>query len=166
MPAPWVVARFRAQYLAKVIYNVKNQGAEIYVPMAMIRVGKRRRLEPRSLFPGYAFVRHPAGRWMFLRGTMGVIDVVLGTGDARGDEQPAWLPDAEIARIRARESADGLVRLEAREFEVGERVRVEKGAISIDAIVDGMSSHDRVFVLMEFLGAQQRTEVCVADITK
>ncbi len=158
--APWVVARFRAQFLAKVQYNVKNQGAEMYVPMAMIRVGAKRRLEPRPLFPGYAFVRHPAGLWLFLRGTFGVLDVVMGRG-----ENPAWLPDDQIERIRSREGPDGVVRLQSSEFKQGEKVRVESGVLSFDAIVDGMASHERVFVLWNVLGHQMRTEVDVKDIS-
>ncbi len=163
--APWVVARFRAQYLAKVRYNVEVQGAEIYVPRVMTRV-KSSKLLPRPLFPGYAFVRHPEGLWQFLRGTLGIIDVVLGATNDQGDAQPARLPDAEINQIRAREGADGMVRLESSEFKVGEKVRVERGVVSIDVIVDGMSGADRVFVLMEFLGAMQRAEVRAVDITR
>lgn len=160
MEAPWVVVRFRAQYLAKVRYNVECQGAEIYVPMAMLRVGKNRVLVPRPLFPGYAFVRHPDGQWMFLRGTFGVLDIIMGTG-----ENPARLPDDEIKRIRAREGPDGIVRLASSEFSVGEKVRVEHGAVSLDGIVDGMAGRDRVYVLLELLGAPRRTEVDVRNIT-
>lgn len=158
--APWVVARFRSQYLAKFEHNVEAQGAEVYVPRAMIRVGAARRLEPRPLFPGYAFVRHPGGLWLFLRGTRGAIDVIMGS-----DESPAWLPDAEVARIRAREGPDGVVRLQSSEFRPGERVRVESGAVSLDGIVDGAAGRDRVYVLLNLLGQQTRTEVAIGDIS-
>ena len=160
MSDPWVVARFRAQFLAKVEYNVECQGAEIYVPRAMVRVGKTRRLSPSPLFPGYAFVRHPDRQWVFLRGTFGVLDVIMGTG-----EEPAWLSDVEISRIRAREGPDGIVRLQSNEFRAGEKVRVESGVAGFDAIVDGMAAHDRVYVLWNVMGQQTRTEVDVRDIS-
>lgn len=154
----WVVLRVRAQHLARAEENVRNQGGEFYAPHGLVRSDRTRVLARRPLFPGYAFARHPAGLWTYLRGTRGVSEVLMVTGD-----QPARLADAEVARLRAREGADGLVRTAACEFAVGERVRVERGALSLDAVVDGMSSHDRVFVLMQVLGGA-RTEVAVRDV--
>ena len=155
-----MVLLVRPQLLVRARDNVLNQGAEFYAPHAMLRSGKTRTLAPKPLFPGYAFARHPEGRWKFLSGTYGVTKV-LGT-----EHLPAWIPDAELAKLRAREGKDGFIRLESREFEVGEKVRVSRGVVSLDAIVDGMSGRDRVFVLMEFLGALQRAEVAVGDLTR
>lgn len=142
--------------------NIENQGAECYVPRAEVRSARTRRLRVELLFPGYGFVRHPEGRWAFLRGTRGVLDVVM----SGGGDRPAAVPDSEIARLRAREGGDGLVRLEAREFELGERVRVDRGAVSLDAVVDGMSARDRIWVLVEWMGGLNRTEVKVEDVSR
>lgn len=160
--APWVVARVHPQYGHRARVNVENQGAEYYRPMAMLRSDRTRLLRPGPLFPGYAFIRHPEGLWAFLRGTIGILDVILSAS-----ERPGLVPAGEIARLRAREGPDGMIRLESREFQVGERVRVEKGAVSLDAIVDGMSGRDRVFVLLKLLGDNwQRAEVDVKDILR
>lgn len=164
-PIGWFVVRIRPNQVRRAIDNMENQGCEVYVPRGMVR-GRNRRLSVQPLFPGYAFARHPERRWAFLRGTRGVLGVVLSAGTDERDPEPAVLPHAEIARLRAREGPDGLVRLQAREFAPGERVRVEKGAVSLDAVVDGMSGQDRVFVLMAVMGRQTRVEVAVADLTK
>ena len=158
--ASWVVVRVRPQLIARAITNMERQGFECYAPHAMMRVGRARHLRRCPLFMGYMFARHPEARWVSLRGTFGVLSVLMGT-----DERPAPLPHAEIKRLRAREGRDGLVQLKEREFEQGERVRLERGAVSLDAVVDGMSGPDRVFVLMQVLGTWARTEVSAKDLT-
>ena len=141
--------------------NVQRQGAECYAPRAMVRSPRTHRLSVQPLFPGYAFVQPPGKQWTFLRGTFGVLDVVMGAGGT--SEQPARVMSTEIERLRAREGPDGLVRLESREFEPGERVHVDHGTFSLDAVVDGMSGQDRVFVLLQILGGA-RAEVSAQDI--
>ena len=157
----WVVVRYLPQRLRLMMDNVQRQGAECYVPRAMIRNPRTHRLLVQPLFPGYAFVRLFGEQWAFLRGTFGILDVVMGAGGV--NEQPARVADAEIARLQAREGPDGLVRLESREFEPGEHVHVDRGTVTLDAVVDGMSGQDRVFVLLQILGGA-RAEVSAQDI--
>lgn len=157
----WMVARVRPHYLSKSLDNMKRQGCEVYSPCAWLRSEKTKRPSIKPLFPGYVFVRHPDKQWIFLLGTFGVLSVIMKT-----EQLPAEVPDKEIARLREREGDDGLIRFESSEFAIGEHVRVEKGVVSLDAIVEEMSGRDRVFVLMEFLGALQRVEVEVRDIHK
>lgn len=158
---PWIVVRIKARDMFDGEKNVARQGGEFYAPRAMIRSPRTHILRPVLLFPGYGFARHPSGQWSFLESTWGLGGVLKLGGRA------ARVPAGEIERLRAREGPDGLVRLEAREFQVGEKVRVEKGAISLDAIVDGMSGRDRVFVLLKLLGdSWQRAEVEVKDISR
>lgn len=153
---PWLVLHVRD--FRKAAENVRNQGAEWYAPFARLRSERTRLLTVRPLFPGYAFARPRTRAWVFLRSTRGVAGVLMRT-----EEAPAWCPHVEIARLRAREGPDGLVRLNAEEFRVGERVRVEKGYGSFDAIVDGMAGQERVFVLLQVLGGG-RAEVSVRDV--
>lgn len=160
MNNPWVVVRLRPNQGPRAEDNVKRQGAEFYAPRAMLRSEKTRVLRPQPLFPGYAFVRHPGGQWVYLRGTFGVLDILMAT-----DEKPAYLPAAEIDRLRTREGPDGMIRLEAREFAKGEKVRVDHGSLSLDAVVDGMAGQDRIFVLMGVLGGA-RVDVAVSDVTR
>lgn len=162
MSRPWLILRVKQRMLARVEYNVRNQGAEYYSPRAMMRSFKTKLLRPAPLFPGYAFARPAGEQWVFLRGTFGVLDVLMSLG-----EEPARLPPVEITRLRAREGADGLVRLEAHEFKKGERVRVERGAVSLDAVVaDSMAARDRVAVLMQVMGRWTRADVAVGDVSR
>ena len=163
MAGGWWVVRVRPNFLVRAVDNMARQGCECYVPRAMIRSPRTHRLLVQPLFPGYVLVRHPEGRWMFLLGTFGVLGMIMEASGASKDPKPARVPDAEIARLRAREGPDGLVRLEAREFKLGERVHVDHGAVSMDAVVDGMASQDRVFVLLQILGGV-RAEVRAQDI--
>lgn len=153
---PWLVVQVRPQWSRAAIDNVTRQGCEVYSPRCRELV--RGALRMRPMFPGYLFARHPGRRWVFLRGTYGVIGVVMGTGGA-----PAELADAEVARLRAREAEDGAIPL-APAISPGSRVRVGRGLISLDAVVDGMSGRDRVYVLMEVLGAARRVEVSLSDV--
>jgi transcriptional antiterminator RfaH len=156
----WFVVRTKPNQDARAKDNVERQGAEFYSPRAMIRSEKSRVLRPAPLFPGYAFVRHPDQHWVFLRSTFGILDILMVAED-----KPATLPPTQIDRLKVREGPDGLVRLEAREFKVGERVHVDRGSLSLDAVVDGMASQDRIYVLMGVLGGA-RVEVDVKDVTR
>ncbi len=158
---PWLVIRIKPQQYARAAENVRNQATEFYCPRARIRrprIGLR--VEP--LFPGYAFARPPSARWAYLRSTVGVLDVLRA-----GWEIPARRAEEDIARWRGWEGPDGLIRLESAEFRVGETVRVDHGAMSgLVGIVDGMPARERVYVLLEFLGHQTRTQVSVGDISR
>lgn len=153
---PWVVVRVRPQLAKMAVKNLARQGCEVYSPRC--RESIRGRPREGALFPGYLFVRHPEGRWSFLSGTYGVTAAVMGTGG-----YPATIPDAEIARLRAREGPDGAVAL-SRSLETGDRVRVWVGTEGLDAVVAGMPGRERVMVLMQVLGAWRRAEVGLGDV--
>lgn len=157
MTGGWLVVRVRPQLLARALVNMRRQGCECYAPEARVR--RRGRPAREALFPGYAFARHPEGRWAFLRGTYGVIEVLMESG-----VRPAEIADADVAAIRSREGPDGLVQI-APALAPGARVSVARGSARIDAVVEGMSGPDRVLVLMEILGARRRVEVGVADLS-
>lgn len=157
----WIVVRVKPNEGARAEVNARNQGYEWYVPRGMFRSERTRQLREEPLFPGYAFARHPAGLWQSLTGTFGVAEVMR-----IADDRPAEVSAEEVAHWRAREGPDGLVRLEAREFTEGERLHVDRGAVSLDAVFDGMAARDRIFVLMSVMGRQVRTEVAVRDVSR
>jgi len=74
--------------------------------------------------------------------------------------QPARVPDAVIAEIRARER-NGLVELPKREmFHVGDQVRILQGPFAGHlGLYAGQRAHERVLVLLALLGGQQRVEL-------
>jgi transcriptional antiterminator RfaH len=118
------------------------------------RLSHGRRIEVRPLlFSGYCFVwielQWHAARWS--PGTCGLI--MAGSG-------PAHVPDAVIAEIRARERG-GLIELpKAPAHRPGDQVRITSGPFAQHlALYEGQSAHERVEVLLQFLGSRQRTEL-------
>lgn len=159
MTARWLIARVRPGLLTRALENMERQNYAPYAPRIMAR-GPRGAPRPQPMFPGYVFVAFPEdGRWMPLNSTIGVLGVIMGAG-----EQPALLPGTEIEKIRAREDDSGLVHLEARARARGDPVRVDSGALHLDAIYDGMAGRDRVFVLMQVLGRWTRVKVSAEDV--
>jgi transcription antitermination factor NusG len=75
-------------------------------------------------------------------------------------EQPAHVPDAVIAEIRSRER-NGLVELpKPRGFAPGMRVKVVSGPLREQiGLLAALRPHERVLVLLQLLGGQQRVEL-------
>lgn len=129
--------------------RLRDRDIQSYVPVFGEAHLLRDYLVPRVMFPGYAFV-WARNRWQDVLSTPGVIDFV------REGNSPA-LPGSQLAlarfikHLRARESKDGMVRLDTR-FQVGDQVRAEGGTELF--IVQGYSDYQRVRVLLNILGRQ------------
>src|SRR6516225_4755509 len=134
----------------------KVAGYEIYNPQ--VREQRRRHgrkiMSVSQLFPAYVFVLIVSG-WWDARWAPGVVRLVMG-----GDEQPAHVPDAVIAEIRSRER-NGLVELpKPRGLAPGTRVRVVSGPLCDQiGLLAVLRPHERVLVLLNLLGGQQRVEL-------
>lgn len=158
----WLVVRVKSMQYERAADNVRNQGSEFYCPRGMLRSQRTRILRPEPLFPGYAFARPPGPTWMFLKSTIGVLDVLMATG-----EEPARITQTDIDRLRAREDDDGFVRFESSQFRKGERLRVDGGLFAdLPAEFDAMAGRDRAFVLLELMGRRTRVEVAVRDLSR
>jgi transcription antitermination factor NusG len=152
----WTVARAEPCRDALAVASITALGFETLWPRVRLRVGLRWRTQP--LFVGYLFVRVEDGVWRPITRSLGVASVVrFGTESAK-------VPDQEIATLIARSDADGVIRL-ARLSPNGRRSALAPGAnvtiaagplMGLDAIYQGMSSADRVVVLMNILGGAQR----------
>jgi transcriptional antiterminator RfaH len=83
-----------------------------------------------------------------------------------GDVRPARVPDAVIAALRAREGAEGLIELPRPPgLAPGDRVRIVSGAFCGHlALYQGQTARERVAVLLQMLGGQQRTELPASAI--
>lgn len=84
-----------------------------------------------------------------------------------GNENPAVMPDHEIARIRGKEDEDGFVRLPEAPvddgFIVNEKLRVKSGPFEDHyGIYQGMNDKGRERVLLDWLGGK-RTVLFDAD---
>ena len=156
----WACAQLEPQRTALALHCLGLNGFEVYCP--------RRREQRRSfgrkiivtppLFPGYAFVLIVSG-WWNARWSPGVRRIVLD------GEQPAHVPDQVIAEIRSRER-NGLVELpKPRGFVPGMRVRVVSGPLQNQiGLLGALRAHERVLVLLNLLGGQQRVELAQSAI--
>lgn len=147
---PWIVVRTQSRKEAWAKQNIERQNAECYVP---------RLSETEAMFPGYIFARTETGIWRFLQGTYGVMSIVM-----QGDG-PAPLDPAEIALLRSLER-EGFVELpewhyaQDALFRAGDSVRVSEGPfIGLKGVVEGMSPHERVYVLLDMLGRKTPVEL-------
>ena len=135
-------------------------GYQTYYPRLRdrrIRHGRRVELRP-ALFPGYAFIAVEL-QWHAARWTAGVINLIMdGVG-------PARVPDAVIAEIRRRE-VDGLIELAPPPpLRRGARVRILRGPFTDHlAIFADMRPRERVEILLQLLGGEQRVTLAKKDI--
>jgi transcriptional antiterminator RfaH len=153
MPLPfWCAARLMPQREAVATKCLGLAGFETYLPRLRerrMRVGRRVETSP-PLFPGYLFVLIEL-QWHAARWCPGVASLLMA-GDG-----PARVPDAVIAELRGRE-VDGLVELaKPPRLRRGDQIRVISGPFGGHiGLYAGMKSHERVAVLLQILGGQQR----------
>src|SRR5215469_14185315 len=137
-------------------YTLALAGYEIYQPLLReqrrSRHGRRITVTP-PLFPGYLFVWVVRG-WWDARWSPGVVRLIMD------GLVPAHVPDAVISEIRSRER-NGLVELlKPRGLKPGTRVRVVSGPLSEQiGMLAALRPHERVLVLLQLLGGQQRVEL-------
>jgi transcriptional antiterminator RfaH len=134
-------------------------GFTVYAPKLRERRTIRGRREDSEvpLFPGYAFVAIEL-QWHAARWCPGVIRLVMD------GLRPAKVSDAVIEEIRSRER-NGAVELPKRRLQYGDRVKILAGPFRGHlAMYAGMSTHERVAVLLQILGGQQRVTIAEEDI--
>jgi len=154
--ARWYVVQTQPNGEAKAALNLKRQGYEIYLPRYLKRRSHARKIDitARPLFPRYLFVAvdQATQRWRAIQSTFGVARLVCN-GDA-----PASVPEGVVGLLKAREGADGFIRMETRPtFAPGDKVRVLSGAFTDCAgLFTGLADHDRVAILLDMLGRKVR----------
>ena len=131
------------------------RGYEVYYPqLRQYRFSQGRNIETQPpLFPGYAFLVVEA-QWYAARWSAGVIGMIMdGT-------HPARVADSVIADIRKRER-NGLVELAPPPgFRRGDPVRITCGIFAGQlALFEGRRPHQRVAILLAWLGAQRRIDL-------
>lgn len=158
--AYWAVSRLALNHERLALHCLTLAGFTTYLPrLRERRMAHGRRIERQSpLFPGYCFtwieLQWHAARWA--PGTLGLIMDGL---------QPARVSDAVIAELRARER-NGLIELsKLRGFQRGDQVRIIRGPFrGLAGLYHGMSGRQRVAVLLQILGGQQRVTLARRDI--
>lgn len=155
----WYVVQTHVNAEVKAAGNLGRQGFSVYLPRYLKRRSHARKVETvaRPLFPRYLFVAIDlaAQRWRSIQSTLGVSHLVC-VGD-----RPAQVEDGVINALRAREDDVGFITLARRPaFSPGDKVRIVEGAfIDSLALVEDVSDHDRVAVLLNLLGRKVRVFV-------
>lgn len=153
----WVVVQTEANRERWAAENVARQGCEFYLPRIEIMKGATRLVRP--LFSRYLFVHIINGQWRFLTGTFGVTGIVSVSSNGK----PGTIADKYIEELRAREDADGVVRLPTPiGLQKGQLVRVRAGLLEgHTGLYEGMDEKGREKVLMSILG--QKTVILFAN---
>ena len=156
----WACAQLEPRRERLASYCLGLAGYEIYQPLLreQRRSHGRKIIATPPLFPGYLFVWVVQG-WWNARWSPGVIRLVMD------GLVPARVPDAVIGEIRGRERG-GFVELpKPRGLAPGTRVRVISGPLSAQiGLLGALRPHERVLVLLNLLGGQQRVELAQAAI--
>ena len=155
----WYVVQTHAHAEAKASWHLQRQGFEIYLPKYL----KKRRHARRTqtvivpLFARYLFVAvdMTSQRWLSIGSTIGVTRLVCD-----GD-RPAAVPVAVFEALKRREDANGLIQLDHKpQFLPGDKVGVLDGAFQDWlGLYEGMTSNERVTILLEFLGRKVRVNL-------
>jgi transcriptional antiterminator RfaH len=155
----WYVVQTHVNSEAKAAANLGRQGFTVYLPRYLKRRSHARKIDTVAcpLFPRYLFVAIDlaAQRWRAIQSTLGVSHLVSWS------DKPTSVTDGIIYALKAREDESGFIKLARRSaFSPGDKVRIVEGAF-IDnlALVEGVSDHDRVAVLLDLLGRKVRVLV-------
>lgn len=107
-----------------------------------------------QLFSNYLFVEI-VDQWRAVKSTMGISQLLMV-----GDEKPAFVTDDYIKALQDKQGDDGLIVLGRSKFKNGNAVQVKSGPFAYEVgKFDGVSSRDRVFILLSMLGSQCRIEI-------
>ena len=144
--------------------NLRQQGYEVYRPLIKLAKKKRGKFVKvvESLFPRYLFIElcDQAQDWGPIRSTKGVMQLV------RFGSKPARVDAAMISQLKQRES----VLLEdsvCESLKKGDAIKIESGPFyGLEAVFEGYDADERVIVLMNILGQQQKVLLSLEDIEK
>ncbi|MCP3413820.1 transcriptional antiterminator RfaH [Bradyrhizobium sp. USDA 4503] len=155
----WYVVQTHVNAEVKAAANLVRQGFGVYLPRYQKRRSHARRVDvvARPLFPRYLFVAIDLAtqRWRAIQSTLGVSHLVCLHG------RPASVENAVVGALKAREDEAGFIALSRRSpFSPGDKVRITEGAFADSlALVEGVSDHERVAVLLDLLGRKVRVLV-------
>lgn len=150
----WTVAQTHPNAAGIACVNLQRQGFSYYNPVMLERVKGKITFRKVQLFSNYLFVEI-FDQWRSLKSTRGILNILTVE-----QEKPAIINEEYIAGIRAREDKDGFVVLSQSKFKHGSSVQVKSGPFAFQTgLFDGMSSHDRVYILLSMLGTQRRIEI-------
>lgn len=152
----WSVAQTHPNAANIACVNLQRQGFSFYNPKIKERAVLKRGIIFRTtqMFSNYIFV-DIIDQWRAVKSTKGILNLLMSES-----EKPGVLSDEFILSLKLKENSDGLIVLKQSKFEKGISVQVKSGPFAYAVCkFDGLSSHDRVFVMMSMLGTQRRVEM-------
>jgi transcriptional antiterminator RfaH len=155
----WYVAQTQPHAEKKASEHLRRQGFGVYLPRYLKQRRHARRVERTAapLFPRYVFVSIElvTQRWLSIDSTFGVSRLI------RAGDLPAPIPQTIIDALKCREDANGFVQLIRRpRFAPGDKIRIVGGAFcDCCGLYEGMTSSERVAILLDLLGRKVRTIV-------
>jgi transcriptional antiterminator RfaH len=152
----WACAQVEPRRERLASYTLGLAGYEIYEPRLREQIRSRtgrKIVRTPPLFPGYLFLWVVSG-WWNARWSPGVVRLIMD------GLVPAHVPDAIISEIRSRERGGFVELLKPRGFRPGMRVRVIDGPLREQiGMLAALRPHERVLVLLQLLGSEQRVEL-------
>ncbi len=153
----WFAVQTKSHRESLAAARVAKLGLEVFLPQVREQQPAHSSLRriTKALFTGYFFSRFcPLESLDAMRYTHGVLRVV-GSG-----RFPIAVAPEIISSIQARINADGFVRLEAREFQPGDKVTIEQGPFEgwIGEVQREQDDRKRVMIL---LGAIQQGRLLI-----
>jgi transcriptional antiterminator RfaH len=159
----WYVVKAKAFCERTAAANLRDQGFEVYLPMALMVDRKTNEVKGRPLFARYLFVRFSerVDQWRCIFSTRGVQSLVCSAGG-----KPMVACDANIENIRVRE-VDGMINMVAvkpeRSFTKGQRVKIDDG--ELEGIFCEAVDKTRSILLLNFLNRESRVTVHSARLS-
>ncbi len=159
----WYVVRSKPRQEQVALENLQRQDYQCFYPRlrTMKRVRGKRQPSIEALFPGYLFIQVDLDTTNTapIRSTRGVTGLVMFGKDIRP------ISDEIIAAIKQRTDDLDIIDDEQADFEPGQQVRIESGAMQgMEAIFQEKSGQDRAILLLNLLGAERTVVVPISDL--
>jgi len=146
----WYLIKTKSKQEDIAIFNLENQNFHVYCPYALIRNKNE------VLFPGYIFIQldKDTQNWSPIRSTKGVLYFV------RFGLSYAKIPDNIIEFIKTNQLNTAEKLKNINKFKSGDKVQITDGVFkNCIAIFKSYKSDERVILLMNILGQQQKLTI-------
>ena len=146
----WYLIKTKSKQENIAILNLENQNFHVYCPYALIRNKNE------VLFPGYIFIQldKDTQNWSPIRSTKGVLYFV------RFGLSYAKIPDNIIEFIKTNQLNTAEKLKNINKFKSGDKVQITDGVFkNCIAIFKSYKSDERVILLMNILGQQQKLTI-------
>ena len=146
----WYLIKTKSKQENIAILNLENQNFHVYCPYALIRNKNE------VLFPGYIFIQldKDTQNWSPIRSTKGVLYFV------RFGLSYAKIPDNIIEFIKTNQLNTAEKLKNINKFKPGDKVQIADGVFkNCIAIFKSYKSDERVILLMNILGQQQKLTI-------